>query len=1006
MASPTTNLRLEKLATGEKPGTWDEDIRNAFDMLDTAIAGTSWITTTGGTTTLADSDYTDDAAKSAVLVVDGVLVSNATIEVPQRDKIYAVRNDTTGSFTLTIKTPTGTGINVPQGSSCFIRVDALTDDVDFLTAPTTGTSGVLPISQGGTGATTALTARDNLGLEIGADVQAWDADLGALAALSGVGVAVRTAANTWAQRSLAAPATGLTISNNDGVSGNPTFALANDLAALEGLSGTNTIYYRSAADTWTAVTIGGLLSFSGGTLNIVDAELTALAGLVSAADRLPYFTGSGTAALATFTTAGRNLIDDATTTDQLTTLGLTANARSLVTAADYAAMRALLDLEVGTDFLSPAAIAASYQPLDADLTSWAGVTRAAGLDTFATTPSTANLMSLLTDDAAGLGTFMVTPSSANLFSLLTTKTGSGGSAVFATAPVISDIDLTGLTDVQQSFAFTGDISPSQITADQNDYNPTGLSTASVLRLNTNASRNITGLAGGADGRILLIHNIGTTDLVLKDENVGSVAANRLALAADVTLGADQSAMIQYDATSTRWRLIGGTGSGGGGVTISATAPGAPNSGDLWYDTTDGIFYLYLNDGSSSQWIDLSAGGGGLTDGDKGDITVSGSGATWTVDNNAITDAKIRDSAALSVIGRSANSTGDPADIAAASDGQVLRRSGTTLGFGAVDLASANAITGTLPVGNGGTGQTTAAEAVGELIQACTEDTAPDNAADFFGVYDASADTGSKVKFSTVIREKLTAARTYYVRTDGSDSNTGLANTSGGAFLTIQKAIDTAASLDMVTFDVTIQIADGTYTGANTLKKTIGSGTVIIQGNSGTPANVLISTTSANCFSGTSMSSTYTIKDLEMRTTTSGHGVDIDGAGLVNVSNIRCGAKGTNGAHLRAIGGGVIKSTSSYTVSGGGGFHLLVGYLGTIATTAGTVTYSGTPNFSVANVYADALGYINGAGSTQSGAATGTRYVAQQNGVINTAGGGASFWPGNVAGSTSTGGQYA
>lgn len=83
-----------------------------------------------------------------------------------------------------------------------------------------------------------------------------------------------------------------------------------------------------------------------------------------------------------------------------------------------------------------------------------------------------------------------------------------------------------------------------------------------------------------------------------------------------------------------------------------------------------------------------------------DFTVtSGDSVTAIVINDSITDAKLRNSAALSVIGRSANSTGDPADIAAGTDNQVLRRSGTSLGFGAINLASSDAVTGDLAFSN-------------------------------------------------------------------------------------------------------------------------------------------------------------------------------------------------------------------------------------------------------------------------------------------------------------------
>ncbi len=78
-------------------------------------------------------------------------------------------------------------------------------------------------------------------------------DLAALEGLSSTGIAVRTATDTWAQRTLTAPAAGITVTNGNGVSGNPTLALADDLNALESLSGTG-IARRTGTSTWTTGT--------------------------------------------------------------------------------------------------------------------------------------------------------------------------------------------------------------------------------------------------------------------------------------------------------------------------------------------------------------------------------------------------------------------------------------------------------------------------------------------------------------------------------------------------------------------------------------------------------------------------------------------------------------------------------------------------------------------------------------------------------------------------------
>jgi hypothetical protein len=97
----------------------------------------------------------------------------------------------------------------------------------------------------------ANTMRERLALVVGTNVQAYSANLQAIGtnSTSALGFWAQSGVGVAAARSLAAPAAGLTIANPAGATGNPTFALANDLAAVEGLSATG-LAVRTGSDAW------------------------------------------------------------------------------------------------------------------------------------------------------------------------------------------------------------------------------------------------------------------------------------------------------------------------------------------------------------------------------------------------------------------------------------------------------------------------------------------------------------------------------------------------------------------------------------------------------------------------------------------------------------------------------------------------------------------------------------------------------------------------------------
>ena len=120
----TTRLRLEKQGDGENPNSWGLRLnQNVIDLVDQAVGGYAVVSVSSVEVTLTEVNGATDQSRNASLEFAGTLTADVTVLVPEVEKLYFIRENTTGSFGVKLKTNTGSAISLQQSTNILVACD-------------------------------------------------------------------------------------------------------------------------------------------------------------------------------------------------------------------------------------------------------------------------------------------------------------------------------------------------------------------------------------------------------------------------------------------------------------------------------------------------------------------------------------------------------------------------------------------------------------------------------------------------------------------------------------------------------------------------------------------------------------------------------------------------------------------------------------------------------------------------------------------------------------------